>query len=263
MSAKRLRLLTMIGVVLITAVIAAGVILSYATRDGRVVPLPEAGGEAPQDSVTPDDNLDRVTITVDNVQRVIESLHRPDSYSRRFIVETFYAKGDGSGRTSAGYDISVSVYGGAQAIRVRDGRDVKNIIIAGGRMYIWYNNDAAYKEVPVQPAVYGGEAAQSAADEFQMLLTYEDVLAVEKEKITEAGYISFNDENCIYVRFEYGRMGYTTVCYISTASGLLTGAEQFDGQQLVYRMIASEYSAAVPDLSAFNLPDGKNAVSGI
>lgn len=262
MSAKRLRLLTLIGVVLITAVIAAGVILSYATRDGRVVPLPEPGGEAPQDSATPNDNLDRVTITVDNVQRVIESLHRPDSYSRRLFVENFYTKGDGSGRTSAGYDITVSVDGGAQAIRVKDGRDVENIIIAGGQMYIWYNNDAFYTKVPVQPAVYGSESA-AAADEYQMLLTYEDVLAVEKEKIMEAGYINLYDENCIYVRFEYGRMGYTTICYISTASGLLTGAEQYDGQQLVYRMTASDYSGAVPDLSAFDLPDGKNAVSGM
>jgi hypothetical protein len=271
MSSKRLRLITLFGVVMITAVIAAGIILTYAGHEERVVPLPSsalepsgAGGikETPQ-------GLTLVEITVDNVRQVIDTLNRSDGYTRSVTVENFYATETGA--AAAVYTVDVYAYGGALSQKIKKDDEVKNIVIAGDWMYIWYNNDKDYRQVPVQPAVgSAGSGAGSAGDsgnvnavgdEYQMLLTYEDVLQLDKESILDAGYVTNDNEVCIYVRYVSGSLGYTTVCYISTASGLLTSAEQYDGETLVYRMTTASYTEGVQDLAVFKLPNGKNVIS--
>lgn len=273
MSAKRLRLLTAIGVILITAVIAAGLLLTYAVPDSRVIPLPSApgsavsgdgispdvSGEVPADG-TPIDGLVRLDITVDNVQDVIETLRRSDNYSRRIIVENYYAVSEadagGEADTAAVYDNNVFVYNGALSLKTVSTNETKNIILVDGRMYVWYAGDKKYYETSAQQAVYG----EVAADEFQMILSYEDVLAVDKAALLEADNVYYDGENAILVRYKEGAFGYTTVCYISTASGLLIHAEQYDQSRLIYRMTASEYDDTAPELSAFDLPDGTNAI---
>jgi hypothetical protein len=259
MSTKRLRLLTLIGVILITAVIVAGVLLTYAGHDLRTVALPSPPDAAASPSGTVSDGLVRLNVTTDNVQDVIRTLHRPDSYSRNIKIEKFYATGSEASKAAV-YNVGVSMYGGALSMQQTGAGDEKHIIITGGWMYIWYKEDKTYYRTSAQQAVYG----EDAADEFQMIITYEDVLKAAREDILETGDAEYNGENCIYVRYRDGQLDYTTVCYISTASGLLTGAEQYDeNMALVYRMTASDYIAGLPDLAAFDLPDGTNAVGNI
>lgn len=265
MSSKRLRLITLFGVVMITAVIAAGIILTYAGHEERVVPLPsyalEPSGGTDGIKETPA-GLTLVEITVDNVRQVIDTLNRSDGYTRSVTVENFYAAETGA--DSAVYTVDVYAYGGALSQKIKKDDEVKNIVIAGDWMYIWYNNDKDFRQVPVQPAVgsAGGSGNVNAVgDEYQMLLTYEDVLQLDKESILDAGYVTNDNEVCIYVRYVSGSLGYTTVCYISTASGLLTSAEQYDGETLVYRMTTASYTEGVQDLAVFKLPNGNNVIS--
>lgn len=257
MSSKRLRLILLIGIALIAALIGVSVFLTYAAGRSKEVSLPEtrsgastgagtdAGGNGANNASA------YISITTDNVQAVIATLQRPESYTRNIRIESFYSGG------AAVYDIKSSVVEKNAALN-KSGPDGKtNIILAGGQRYFWYDGDSNY----TVHSVDSSEAENKYSDEYQMIVTYEDVLKADKSSITDAGFKEYNGENCVAVTYVSGQLKYTTTCYISVNSGLLTGAEQYDGGTLIYRMSTSNYSAGVADLSVFNMPDGKNALS--
>ncbi|MEL4105672.1 hypothetical protein AAFA46_02355 [Oscillospiraceae bacterium WX1] len=255
MSSKRVRLISLLGVVLIILVVAAGFIMTYAARDARVLSLPSSTGNAPGTTgvLSADGGLfgsDRVAVTSDNVQNVIATLVRPSEYSRTVVVESAYSGGSATSR------ISTVVLNGSQALIVETAGSRKHIVITGGSVYIWYNGEKNPREMPFEAS--GDD--RTVLDSYQMLLTYEDVLSLDKSSITDAVYDTYAGEGCISVTFKSPLLGYKTVCHIAVASGLLIGAEQYDGQKLVYRQTAMDYTASA-DKAAFTLPDGTNPVS--
>lgn len=253
MSSKRVRVMLMSGIVLIALIIGAGMMLTYFYRPMTVETLPEPAAGSASGTPGPNDKiLENVTVGVDNVQAVIETLRRPESYSRTITVENFFADGG-----SAGYVITAAVRGRDTAMKIDGSGFRKNVILAGGTLYIWYDGDKDYYTGPAEDL--GTEPGLS--DEFQMVPTYETILALEKDSILDAGFTDFGGENCIYVKYVSGSLGYVTIGYISVKSGLLIGAEQFDGSSRVYSMTASDFVADEPDGAAFTLPDGKNALS--
>jgi NADPH-dependent curcumin reductase CurA len=94
-----------------------------------------------------------------------------------------------------------------------------------------------------------------------MIPTYEDVLKINKADILEAGFAQKNNEPCIFVRAHTGELGYTDIYYISAYTGLLSAAETYDGETLVYSMTAGNVSLNTPPDDKFVLPDGKSAIS--
>lgn len=253
MSSKRVRVMLLSGVILIAMIIGAGMILTYFYRPMTVEALPEPGASPTSGTLGPNENvLENVTVGVDNVQAVIETLRRPESYSRTITVENFYTDGG-----SAVYVITTAVKGRDTAMKIDGSGYKKNVVLAGGKLYIWYDGDKDYYAGPAD--ALGTEPGLS--DEFQMVPTYETILALEKDSILDAGFTGFGGEDCIYVKYVSGELGYVTVGYISVKSGLLIGAEQFDGSSRVYSMIASDFVAEEPDGAVFTLPDGKNAFS--
>lgn len=259
MSSKRVRLISLIGIILIALIIGASLLINYLSKDIREIPLPGAsasGGVAEPSGIPEDNGLEYVVITEDNVQNVIATLKRPDYYTRSVQIEIMY-----EGGVSPPYEIRTSVGNGATALKISSpGISVnKNIVIAGGKVYVWYDGD---KTPYVRPAE-SPEDEKKSSDEYQMMMSYEDILKLDKSSITAAGYMEYGDngEKCIYVQYVTKLLNYKVKCYISVESGLLIHAEMYDGDTLIYKMTTFDFSRAEPDPSVFELPDGTNPVS--
>lgn len=259
MSAKRVRLITLIGIIMMTLVIGISIILTYALGSLREDPLPDTQTTVSAGTETADatagDGLERVEVTTDTVQDVIASLKRAETYSRYIKIENFFTRG--STVASAVYEIEVSVIGKASAVKISSANINKNIIITDASLYIWFDGDTTtYNGVPGNL-----EDNSRTADEYQMIMKYEDILEQEQSTIILAEYTKYEGQSCIYVEYIAGLLKYTTKCYISVENGLLVGAEQYDGTTLVYRMTTSGYSAERPAQTAFDLPGNRNALS--
>jgi hypothetical protein len=254
MSSKRVRLISLTGIILIALIIGASVLINYLSKDTREVPLPDTStSDSPAETAgsTANNGLEHVAITKENVQNVIASLERPDFYTRSVDIEIFY-EGD-----STRYTISASVINGSTALRKSGLGPDEHIVIAGGNLYIWYDGD----KTPYERPMLSKEDEKKSSDEYQMMKSYEDVLKLAKSSITAVDYKEYNGENCIYVQYVTDLLSYTAKYYISVNNGLLVYAEIYDGNTLVYKMSSSDYNPEEPDLSVFILPDGRNPVS--
>ena len=203
--------------------------------------LPPAADSAVTPSSAPEAAAQLIEVTPGTVQTAISTLSRADSYSRVLTVQDFWNGG------SSTTEIGVWVRGELTRVTLRDGAGdtVKNILIKGGEKWIWYSDAGG---------VWHGRAREGDADAYQTLLTYEDVLALDKADITDAGYADYNGENCIFVRYGGGALGYENLCYISDRTGLLMGVETYDGDVLVYAMRSGTPDISTPDESIFAEP---------
>jgi len=181
-------------------------------------------------------------VTPQTVQAAIETLSRPEIYSRAITVEQLWS----GGQTS--YEILVTV----DADRSRtdrnmpDGR-VRHSIMSGDVTYIWYDEETAYYTTPT-----GG----FSADEEQGIPTYEDILELLPEEIIAADYRSVSGVNCIYVETKEDVYGYTLRYWVSVDTGLLTAAERLHHGETVYRMAALATGEPESTAEVFLLPDG-------
>jgi hypothetical protein len=252
MSTKRILSVALFGVLFTAVFIGVIMLTSYLRGDDSEVTLPTVSQTADTPTATESDPPDRVEVNADTIQAVVRTLSRPETYSRAIIVETFWADG------SATYNIGVAVDQGVSSLRVQPPASVeKRIIVSPDNIYIWYDGDTVpYVGVAGSP----GDALR-AADEWQMIVTYEDVLALDPGDIIEAGYTEYGGEDCIYAVYRSPLLGYTTRYYISLGLGLVVGAEEHDRDgSLVYSMMADECAVGEADPSAFLLPDGTSTL---
>ena len=203
-------------------------------------PAPD-GSSAPPAEATAEDTV--IDITTETVQTAISTLRRAEDYSRRLTVQSFWSGG------SSATEIDAHIRGGDVRLTVREGGapsgEVKNILIKGGEAWIWYEGEAG---------MWHGSAKDGDADAYQTLLTYEDVLSLDVDAILDAGYAAYQGENCLFVRYAAGELGYEHLCYISDATGLLMGTETYDGSVLIYAMRSSAPELEPPDAALFETP---------
>lgn len=229
-------------IVLLAAVLVYLVLRLYPTASVNtpavILPTPAAeSGEQPGGSAGSENRV--IAVTPETVQSAVGMLSRAGSYSRRIIAETFWDGG------SAVRTINVSVSGERARLTISDSRGVKNVLISGGELWIWY---------PDSDKVYNGPAGSVDADEYQSLLTYEDIMSIDPKSITDAGYMDYGGESCIYAEYASGELGYVSRFWISVNTGLLMGSETRDGEQLVYSMSSSVPDISTPDESVFDPP---------
>ena len=184
-----------------------------------------------------------VAVTPETVQVVISSLRRIDSYSRSLSVQDFWSGGSRS-RT-----LQVWVRGDNLRLNITgddaDAPAQENLLVKGAEKWIWYaDGDSAYHG----PLLPGDE------DAYQTLLTYEDLLQAPAENILDAGYQSFSERNCIYVRWRSGELHYVSECWIDPDTGLLMGERRYDGEILIYSMDSTAPDVTTPDESVFAEP---------
>ena len=145
-------------------------------------------------------------------------------------------------------ELTTSVSGGWTRVdrTLADGQ-VRHAVTDGVTSYIWYNDETD---------IYSGAAGGISADVEQTLPTYEDVLALPPEQITQADYRTVSDVRCIYVETAQDEWGYAQRYWVSVDTGLLVVAERLQDGETVYRMAALELDQAAPTAEAFTLPDG-------
>ena len=170
-----------------------------------------------------------VEVTPQTVQSLIASLERYESYRRTVSVEYFGPGGQSLGTVTA----QVWADGGWSH--------------SDGGLWLWYEGGAA---------VYSGPADGRTADLSQRLPTYEDVLALNKSDITDAGYVERDGQPCVYVEAK-APLGGIERYWVSETSGLLVAAETEQDGSVVYSMSARDVVSPLDQTEGiFTLPDG-------
>ena len=234
---RRSQMLIILLLVLTAAVIAFALFFMGRSVETTPVTLPSPGQSSAAETSMP--GPERVELTSENVTAVLAELTRAESYSGSVTIEDFWDGG------SASTQLQVWVSNGRTRVRGERGGSPRNILVSEGTLYIWYDNVSG---------VFSGPW-EGSADEWLRALSYEDVLSLPPEQITGAGYAQLSGEECVYVDYTGGLLGYTYRVYVSVSNGLLMGAEKYDGGSLIYRMFA-EYELSVPDESLFVPPEG-------
>lgn len=180
----------------------------------------------------------RVEIRPDTVQSVIAVMDRPESYSRTVTT------------TLEGVSCTAQVWvdaGWTRSDLTLSGGKVLHTIIGEGTVWRWYDGDTSAASWPAE----GSQDVES-----QRLPTYEDVLALDRDSITAAGYQDKNGESCIYVEVAVPELEQWERYWISVDSGLLWCAETQAGEEIVWSM-----TSTLPELPAasaqFRLPSGE------
>ncbi|MGM9618385.1 MAG: hypothetical protein ACI3W8_00900 [Oscillospiraceae bacterium] len=241
-----MRKASMLGAIAVLILLIVVLLGTNSIRRSSHIHLPEEEPEGPGVSQADGSAVNQVSVTPRTVQRAIETLQRPERYARSVTVEQLWSGGSGV------YESSVSVRDGWTRVDTQlPGGTLRHSITDGETTYIWYGTEKNF---------FTGAAGEISADAEQAIPTYEDVLACNVEQILQADYRSYGDTACIYVETALSER--VTLCYwVSVESGLLTAAEKYEGETLVYRMTAAE-SAGEPAAELFVLPDGTALLSG-
>ena len=184
-----------------------------------------------------------VEVAPQTVQSLIASLERYESYRRTVAVEYFSA-GQSLGT------VTVQVWadsGWTRAAPAHSAGAVEHSIVGNGTLWLWYEKGSK---------VYSGPAAEKTADLSQRLPTYEDVLALDKRNITEAGYEERDGQPCVYVEAKTA-LNSTERYWVSVDSGLLVASETEQDGDVVYAMSSRDVVSPLDQREGiFALPDG-------
>jgi hypothetical protein len=238
--------LTIAGI--ITLVLLAGLLLilfsPWARPETPAVKLPELQDRLPeQTGAAIPRELVQVEVNPQTVQSVIATLARPESYSRSIRVTTYW---EGGSSTSL---IRVWVKNDRTRMNILGTGEEKNILMDGETVTLWYGNDVN------QVYTYRGNDPY-LADRLQRIPTYEDILALDRSAIREAGCTRTDEgEWRILVAAENREFGYLDTYYISLETGLLEAAEQWEGDTRIYAMTAGKADLSAPDDQLLLLPE--------
>lgn len=230
-------------IVLVIAIALTLVFVETPLSDLKTVPviLPAASpddGDGEDEEEAPPRPIE---ITTDSVQAVIRTLSRADAYSRT-ISAVSYLDGEEVSRT---VDVWVRSDAAKMVVSRSDTDETVNVLVLGDEKWIWY--EGLYGS-------YHGAAADSEADRYQGILSYETVLDVSKSDITAAEYTEHLGEMCICVRYNSPLPGYENICYVSVESGLAIAEECYAHGELVFRAESTLADFAVPDDIHFRQP---------
>lgn len=185
-----------------------------------------------------------VEVAPQTVQSLIADLERYKSYRRTVAVEYFAAD-----RESVGA-ITAQVWEEAGWIRTSttlSSGAVEHSIVGEGTLWLWYDTERS---------VYSGSVDGKTADLMQRLPTYEDVLDLDKQDITAAGYVERDGQPCVYVEAN-APLGSVERYWVSVNSGLLVAAETEKDGVVVYAMTARDVVSPLDQTDGiFVLPDG-------
>ena len=244
---KRTVLAVVIVVVVLVAVLYSFSLNLFAVHPDFVLADPDASN-----SVDPDVGQTGgivVEVSPQTVQSLIASLTRYESYSRTIAVEYL-----DHGQTVGSISAQVWADGGwiRSSVTLSSGR-VEHAIVGDGQLWLWYDQE---------DRVYNGPAEEMTADLTQRLPTYEDVLALDKDSITDAGYMERDGQPCVYVEAVFPELGYMERYWVSETSGLLMAAETEKDGELIYSMTSHEVVSPLNQAGGFfALPDGTRLYS--
>ena len=242
---KRIALAAVIIAVVLAAVLYSFSLNLFAPTPELVLADPDASGSVePSGGPSGGQGGLMVGVSTRTVQSLIASLTRYESYSRGVTVE-YYDAGQLVGTVSA----QVWADGGwiRTDLTLASGR-VEHTIVGDGQLWLWYDREEE---------VWSGPAEGLSADLVQRLPTYEDVLALDKDSITAAGYVERDGLPCVFVETVLPELNYVERYWISETSGLLMAAETEKDGVLIYTLSSREVVSPMEQTAGiFVLPDG-------
>jgi hypothetical protein len=215
--------------------------------------LPETPPIIERPNDTEPDELHRVEVNRETIQAVVSILSRPEIFSRQVTIESFWEGGQ------AVFVIDVSVYHDMTSLHiVPPVGEEKRIIVTPDKLYIWYPGD---ESVFVGNPAPSGDGVR-AADEWHMLLTFENILDLNRNDIIDGGYTEFNGELSVFALYRSAELGNTREYFISLDLGLVIAVNVHDERNmLIYSMTAGETAVGVISPDAFILPDGIDLIA--
>lgn len=190
-----------------------------------------------------------VEVTTETVQRVVADLSRYTSYSRTVTV-TYYWGTNGVGSATARVWVND---GWVRTDTSLPSGMAEHSVVGEGKLWLWYDNG---------DQIFCGSAEEMTDDLMQRLPTYEDVLVLEPEDITDAGYVDYDGQPCIYMEARQDDLGYLYRYWISVDSGLLMAAETVSEGKVVYSMTSRELVSPLSNAGEyFVLPDGTDLLN--
>lgn len=190
-----------------------------------------------------------VEVTTETVQSVIASLSRIESYYRTVSVAYVWGDGDTAAITARIWEDD----GWVRTESVLNSGVTEHSIIGGEQVWLWYDDGTEDSA----DFIYQGPAGGTLADRMQHIPTHEDVLALDPSLITQADYLEYEGQPCIYLEAEQQTLGYLYRYWISAYSGLLMASETEKSGVLVYRMESGEVMSPITaERTTFALPDG-------
>ena len=243
MDKKRLTIFAIsVGILILVVVLL--LVRGTARRSGHIQ-LPDAStgtGEGQTGQDGEEEALHVVAVRPDTVQLAIEVMERPGVYTQRLTVETFWDGGSGTESSLVAVRDGVT----RSDTTLADG-SVRHLLRGASHAYVWYDESTDYATLT---------AGDFSADGDLRIPTYEDILALDVQDITDAGYGEYGGVYCIYVAAEDGS-GYETRYWIGTETGLLAACERYQDGKMTYRMTTSDLAIGQADEAAFLLPDGE------
>ena len=208
-----------------------------------ILPSSSSGTEAPSGSLSGSGRYHRVNVTPQTVGSVVATLVRPESYYRELTIETFWEGGSSSARVQVWRDD-----GWAHSRQTLPSGVIRHDLTGDDTLYYWYEGSSKYQTAP---------ADEFTSDLSQHIPTYETVVELEKDWITDAGYVTKGDLPCVYAQVQLTDSSIIQRYWVSVDSGLLIAAESEEDGQLIYRMTAySPAQSPCPSDGEFELPDG-------
>ena len=210
--------------------------------------LPETRPEQDQDQEPPLKETEEETVlsvTAENVQSVLKSMSRAQSYHQTFTV----TRRSGTHTRTAVVDVWVS--DGTIRAESSDGFETRSILTDGATIYLWYEG-----ETPVALSMQENASYEDLAG----LPTYEDIVRFPVSAIQEGGFLANAQQgvDLIYVRAltDSGERQY----WVSTETGLLyrqattvQGTVVYEAEQTFFETISGEDASQT---EIFRLPDG-------
>lgn len=183
-----------------------------------------------------------ISINKTNVIDIIKSMKRPKAYTQK-ISNTVFHEGD----RSTFYCIQMLKDGFSKNEYINeDGETQKYLILGDGFYYGWRYNSLIYSK---------GSLGDVSFDEEAMLPTYEDVIALSQDNISEVSMQNINYEPCIVISVKKDDVYSYTYC-ISTTSGLLVMADFYKNNEVIRQIKVEEMDFNTPLGENFVLPDG-------
>lgn len=210
---------------------------------------PDKVDSQPAASSAPDEGAGiLVEVTSRTVQSVIASLSRYKSYSRTLTVSYYWGDGECGTRTIQIWEED----GWVRTQTLLPSGVTEHAITGNGTIWLWYTGGEGKNG-----AVHEGADPGGVSDRMQYIPTYEEILELDPAQITQASYLDYAGQPCIYVEAENQQLGYLYRYWISLTNGLLTAAETEKSGVVVYRMESGEVISPLSDPKGlFVLPDG-------
>ena len=240
MDRRRLNHITAVFLAAVVLVVAFMLFHSFRSPPSLVLPEEQDSSQLPPDSGDQQEALGTVSVTPETVQTAIATLERPEQYRRSICVEQYWDDGSGS------WDTSISTNGAwIRMDRTLASGRVRHSITDGSITYIWYDSETR---------VFTSVADDITPDMEQSIPTYEDVLSLDAEQISQADY---QVTGCIFVETAPDENGYALRYWVSLDSGLLAAAEKLQNGELIYHMWETALDLAPAFDGEFTLPNGQ------